>query len=629
MTTRQSESYETAFSGLESGIFTALETYSNVHRGSGHYSQVTTTLFEKAREIVSEYLGLEKRKHLLIFCSGRGEALLRANLSVISSVSSSDIGLPLGVRALAVNKRSMPEKVKFLAGGGTAKLISSKWAIWEDGPAAFEAGTPPVINIIAFAKALQLVKKYGRSVFSDYKTGLIPAGILLFEDEFSGLSGKELLEACRKTIIGIGTPVPTTEGVRPYLNLDYCSSTPALKQSWDVFREMLHQPLTGRSDIIDEVRMICRKFFKAPENEYEIIFTSNATEALNIAASGFRPSSDEGTEPVILSTILEHSSNDLPWREINRVSVLRIPVGKSGLIDLNDTEELLARYNLRKTEGRKRIELITVSGASNVLGIFNNIEELSRLAHKYGAGILVDGAQLAAHRNIDMHSAGTDLLVFSAHKVYSPFGSGALIARKGILNFTNEESENIRASGEENLAGIAALGKGVSVLQDIGPDIIAEEEQVLTAKTLRVMNKLNGIRIFGISDPDDPDFSRKGPVIPFSLKEPWPHKLGPALAERGGIGIRFGCHCAHILVKHIVGVGPKLESFQKVLATVVPGIRFPGVARVSLGLGNTEQDISHFIYVIKEITEVPGSNNKEIRQKINEFIKTSAEKVFA
>ena len=139
-----------AFSDLENSIYAALETYSNVHRGSGHFSAATTHLYELARNIVLEYLDLSKSKYCVIFCTPAGTKQLIKLLQPESyfCLSSKDIGLPIGVRALAVMKKSLPGGVPFQTGGGTARLVSPDYVVWARTPDKFEAGTPAIINII-------------------------------------------------------------------------------------------------------------------------------------------------------------------------------------------------------------------------------------------------------------------------------------------------------------------------------------------------------------------------------------------------------------------------------------------------------------------------------------------------
>ncbi len=169
---------------------------------------------------------------------------------------------------------------------------------------------------------------------------------------------------------------------------------------------------------------------------YEVIFTSNATEAINLVAESLSRESEDGTEPVLINTLLEHSSNDLPWRMLPGYSLIRLYVDDEGFMDLKELEKLLSDYNQNGQHGKKRIKLVAVSGASNVLGVCNSLEEISRIVHSYGARLLVDAAQLIAHRKVDMEACGIDYLAFSAHKVYAPFGCGVLVARKGLLDFS-------------------------------------------------------------------------------------------------------------------------------------------------------------------------------------------------
>ena len=157
------------FAELERGVHAALETYANVHRGSGHNSLVSTHLYEQAREIVLEHLELGKDKYAILFCTPRGAESLAAQLRPGSyhSLGSRDIGLALGVRALAVDRKALPKGAPFQAGGGTARLVSPGWVIWAKAPDKFEAGTPAIVNVIAFAVALRLIQRFGKDAFQD------------------------------------------------------------------------------------------------------------------------------------------------------------------------------------------------------------------------------------------------------------------------------------------------------------------------------------------------------------------------------------------------------------------------------------------------------------------------------
>ena len=632
-----------AFEELERGVYAALETYSNVHRGSGHNSMVSTHLFEQTREIVLEYLGLNKGKYVVIFCTPRREAALIKQLKPESYqiVSSQDIGLSLGVRAIAIKRKALPRGIPFQTGGGTTKLISPGWVVWANAPDKFEAGTPAIVNIIAFGKGLRLIQNSDNDIFLDPATDKVTAAEILFHDELEGFSGRELLNRLRQTHIGRGIRVPTMEGVKSYINLDNSASTPTFTPIWNAFRQTWGLPVQVKQEIIQEVRAICARVLGASLASYDVIFTSNTTEAINLAAESLSRESYDNHDPVVLNTFLEHSSNDLPWRMVPRHSLIRLSIDDEGFVDLNELDTLLCDYNKKDQYGNKRIKLVAVSGASNVLGVCNNLTEISRIVKQYGANLMVDAAQLIAHRKVDMEAFGIDYLAFSAHKVYAPFGSGVLVARKGLLNFGSAEIEQIISSGEENIGGIAALGKALLILQRTGMDLIREEEQALTRQALNRLSQLPGVRIFGLTDPDSPRFAQKLGVIVFELKGMMSNRVAKELAIQSGIGVRYGCHCAHILVKRLINISPLLERFQRVIQTLFPKSRFPGLVRVSLGIENSEEDVDELIHSLNKISQNAqiSTTSKEIgrlhvskadvQKQMNEFVRDSALRVFS
>jgi selenocysteine lyase/cysteine desulfurase len=633
-----------AFAELESGVYAALETYSNVHRGNGHNSMVTTHLFEQAREIVLEYLELKKNKYTVIFCTPRSAAALRKQLQPESfqSISSLNIGLSLGVTALAVKRNKLPKGAPFQTGGGTTKLISKEWIIWADAPDKFEAGTPAIVNIIAFAKALRMIQHSEKKLFMNPVEEMLSATEILYHDELEKYSGQELLSELRKTLIGRGVQVPTMEGTKPFINLDNSASTPTFRPIWNAFRQTFRQPEQAQQDIIQEVRLICAKFLGAPLADYDVIFTSNTTEAINLAAESLGHEPDDGNEPVVVNSLSEHSSNDLPWRMVSNCSLIRLSVDAEGFVNLNELETLLNSHNKQNKSGKKRIRLVAVTGASNVLGVCNNLTEIGRIVHHYGARLLVDAAQLVAHSRVDMEACGIDYLAFSAHKVYAPFGCGVLVVRKGLLYFNTPEMELIRSSGEENVGGIAALGKALQILQRIGMEVIRKEEQGLTEQALRGMKKIPGLKIHGLTDPESPGFHHKIGVIVFEMKNKMPARVAAKMALEGGIGVRYGCHCAHIIIKHLLHISPFIERVQRLIQTLFPKLKLQGLVRVSIGIGNSEGDIDKMLEVLRKIAgsgkasaergsaaETPVLPKAEAKQLLKDFIKASALKVYS
>lgn len=602
-------------SGLEEYVYSALETYSNVHRGSGHHSEVTTRRYEEARDTVLDYLEkkreregadgperFRKQSHTVIFCSPRRAKKLTGMLPPGSyqTITSSETGIPLGITTVVARRNALPHGIPFETGGGTAKLIAPGWVIWDKAPGLFEAGTPAIINVIAFARALQLKNGPGTGPVVEIKEldGMTVGDVFQCHDTDS-LGGKELLEKLRDSMVGKGSLAPVRDGMRPYVNFDNAASTHAFRPVWETVRKAWRLSSARRTELMEKVRQGCASAVGASTEKYDVIFTSNTTEAINLVAGNMALETVNGHEPVIMTSLLEHSSNDLPWRTVARHSVIHLSFDKDGFFDLTELEKILSDYNQKSVHGREKITLVALSGASNVTGTFNDVAEISRIVHRYGAKLLVDAAQLIARRKTEMDAWGIDYLVFSAHKAYAPFGTGVLIARRGLLRFSPVEMEEIHSSGEANVGGIAALGKALELLQRVGFDLIKEEEQKLTAKLLKGVSEIKKVKVFGISDPASPRFDRKGGVVLLDFKGKLPGRFARELASRGGIGVRYGCHCAHLAIKRLAGVPPWAESLQGFMVKVIPGFSPPGIVRVSLGLGTTAGDVDRLIETLR------------------------------
>ena len=343
---------------------------------------------------------------------------------------------------------------------------------------------------------------------------------------------------------------------------------------------------------------------------YNIEFTSNTTEAINIIALNFANPIEKNKGCVVFSSFSEHSSNDLPWRMVNDGELQRINFNSDGFVNIEELESGLKKYCESEGTGTKKTKIVALCGASNVLGVCNDLEEISKVVHKYDALLLVDAAQLVAHRKIDMKKTGIDLLAFSGHKIYAPFGTGVLVARKGILKYNSDEMQLIINSGEENIAGIAALGKSLDLLNRTGMEVIEKEEAKLTKKLIEGMKQIPGIKISGINETDHPKFKDKLGVVVFELKGLMANQIAKKLSSQGGIGVRYGCHCAHITVKKILNVSPGLEKFQKVMISLLPSMQLPGITRVSLGLENTAEEIDRFLIELRKIANKAVKNQK-------------------
>jgi selenocysteine lyase/cysteine desulfurase len=587
------------YAALERSVEAALKVYANVHRGVGHKSLVSTQVYEEARERLLAHWGWDRRRHTVIFGSPYRLRPLLGQLDpgTYRQLGSRDLGVPLGLCAVGAERRALGRMVPEQTGGGTVQLVSRDHVIQATTPERFEAGTPAVINTLACVRALALGPRWRPC------GPAISVEELLYADDLDGLRGQALLEALRRTVIGRELRVPTVDGLRRYVNLDNAASTPTFAPIWRTVRRIWRQPEAVQQALVAEVYAIVARFLNAPAADYEIVFAANATEALNLAARGV--TADPGVEPVVLNTVMEHNSNELPWRCHAGVKLQRLPVGPGGFVDRELLESELRAYNTAQ-HGRKRIVWVAITGASNVLGTCNDLPALARLVHRYGARLLVDGAQLVAHRPLDLLGSGIDALAFSGHKAYAPFGTGALVVRRGLLRWPPGELASARASGEENVVGIAALGKALTLLERIGMPLVEAEEQELTGKLVAGLAALPGIELFGVQDTTDPGFKDRTGVVAFGARQV-PHNLvGQELAERGGIGVRSGCFCAHLLMKELLHITPLRARAADLGLLVAPSFTaplLPGLVRVSLGLENRPKDITRFLSTLKRIVQ--------------------------
>ncbi len=616
---------------LHGRIKKVLENYSNVHRGNGYKSQVTTHLYEKARETVLSFLHLSPAKYIVIFCSRYRAGKITANIGKndFKVISSADFGIPLGVYAVAMKKKALSRNILFIAGGGTTRLYSKNWIIHNGFPDFYEAGTPAIINCIAFAIILKMNYKSDNQKLPAQKNASTTVGEIFSDTETHDLSSEQLLKELGETMVGRNTKVPTVDGLKPYVNLDNAASTPAFEKSFQAYLKTLIQPMQLQNEIIREAEKICADLLGAPENDYEIIFSSNTTESINFIAECLSEVKETDIEPVVLITDLEHSSNDLPWRQMQGWQVERLPVNKLGFWDLKALERILDEYNTQKLYGLKRIKMVAVSGASNVLGSINNLEENSRIVHQFGAKLLVDGAQLVAHREVNISKSGIDFFAFSGHKIYAPFGTGVLVAKKGFLTDEKKLAE-FKKSGNENPGGIAALAKSLQLLKKVGFENIARHEEILTHKTIKGLREIQDVRIFGIDDFNSPLLKNKTGVIGFDIKNRAAGGIAKKLSLQAGIGTRYGCHCAHVLIKYLLDFTPMIEKFQRFVVQLVPPLKLQGFIRVSFGLETTENDIDLLITEIQKIaekTKTPDLN--PTKKSVNDAIRSVSNEIYS
>jgi hypothetical protein len=174
----------TPFEELKRSAHAALKNYSNVHRGSGHHSLASTRLYEHARGRVLSHLGLERGRHEVVFCSTLAAEKILAQLrpGEYRCLSSEDVGLPRGLRALAIVRKALPRLSSFPTGGGTARLVGSGWVVWAKAPGRFEAGTPSAVNVMTLTKALGLTRRHREECFRGARVAATSPTELLHHD---------------------------------------------------------------------------------------------------------------------------------------------------------------------------------------------------------------------------------------------------------------------------------------------------------------------------------------------------------------------------------------------------------------------------------------------------------------
>jgi selenocysteine lyase/cysteine desulfurase len=423
----------------------------------------------------------------------------------------------------------------------------------------------------------------------------------------------------RARIVGLDQRLPLLDGrLAPYINLDNAASTPPFREVLDAIERFLpyyssvHRGTGFKSRLTtaayDEAHDIIARFVGADPHTNTVIFGKNTTEAINRLAFRYPLTS----QSVVLSTVMEHHSNDLPWR--GRAQVVRAGVTPDGRLDEDDVDRLLETYG-------ERIALLTVSGASNVTGFIQPIHRLARKAHAVGARILVDAAQLAAHRRIDVRPDADpehlDYVVLSAHKIYAPFGTGALIGCRDtflqgapehqgggtvdIVTPTDVQWAGLpdrEEAGSPNVVGAVAMAVAARTLMNAGMEGVTRHETTLTAHALERLQSLPGATIYGgaASRGDD----RVG-VIAFNIGS-LPHALVAAiLGYEAGIGVRSGCFCAQSYVAHLLGLTEPEQVQWRHERLAGDRSRRPGMVRMSLGAYNTVEDVDALIEMLQRI----------------------------
>ena len=412
-------------------------------------------------------------------------------------------------------------------------------------------------------------------------------------------------------LVGADVEVECLDGrARRYVNLDYAASAPALASVRDAVDAFLpwyssvHRGSGLKSQVATEAfegaRAVVRGFVGGRPGD-GVVFVRNTTEAVNVLAAAL----PAGTR--VLATAAEHHANLLPWRR-HRLRLLPCP---------ESPEALLVGVERALRRARRPIRLLAVTGASNVTGEVWPLAELAAIAHRHGALLFVDAAQLAPHRPIDMAATGIDLLALSGHKLYAPYGAGALVGDLGSLAdgppllrgggavelVTADDviwagGPERHEAGSPNVIGVVALAAACRALTALGMDAVAARERALSARLADGLAGVPGLvplRLWPGASGD-----RVG-VHAFTLAGVRHPLVAAVLSAEHGIGVRHGCFCAHLLIARLLGVADaEVERLGRALRA---GGRpeLPGAVRASLGLGTTQADLDRLVAALHRL----------------------------
>jgi selenocysteine lyase/cysteine desulfurase len=424
------------------------------------------------------------------------------------------------------------------------------------------------------------------------------------------------LEELRDDIVGIDTMVPTLDGSqRRYVFLDNAASTPTFRRVLKCIEEFLpwysgvHRGTGYKSivatDAFDRAHDICGTFVGADLEANCVIFTKNTTEAVNKLSNRFNFQPDD----VVITTLMEHHSNDLPWRK--NATVVHVGVHDDGHLDLAAMKAAIETH-------KGNLKLVALNGASNITGICSPVHDIARWTHDADARVFVDAAQLAPHRPINIlpndHREHIDFIAYSAHKMYAPFGTGVLIGPKnffeggtpdvvggGVVTAVTENDAYWAApphkdeAGSPNVIGAVALAEAIQVLLSVGMDEIAAHERRLLEYTYPRIKNIKGIHLYGPTER----FDDKVGVVTFNI-EGMPDSLVAAiLGAEAGVGVRNGCFCAHPYVKRMLKITPAQDEYFTRRMIAGDKSDMPGMVRASFGCYTNEADVDALLEILE------------------------------
>ena len=310
-----------------------------------------------------------------------------------------------------------------------------------------------------------------------------------------------------------------------------------------------------------------------------------------------------------------------------RCNVIYAEVDEQGRIIYEDIERLL-------TQNEGKVKYVCVTAASNVTGYVTDVHRVAKMAHEHGAKIIVDGAQIVAHRQFSMKGEtpeeDIDFFVFSAHKMYSPYGGGAVIGPweilnehmpefygGGIVNIVRDYKQSYKyapdsyEAGSPNYAGVVGLGEAIRVLQEIGFDDIEAHEKVLIHKLVDGLKDMPNIILYGDTD----NLEDRVGVVTFNFTDLNSFVLARTLAENFGVATRRGAFCAHPYVWRLMGISDdEAEGFENCV-----DVNTPGMIRISFGIYNTEEEVDEFLAMLSDAIDAANYSLQFYSQAVPEY----------
>lgn len=416
----------------------------------------------------------------------------------------------------------------------------------------------------------------------------------------------------RDLFIGVDTPVLLENGqmIVP-IGFDNGATTPSFKSSYRAFcMGLLTYGAVARgtgqkseitTQLYEDARQTVLDFFNVGKDDnYIAVFAKHTTECLNILANVLIKDKYD----VVLTTRMEHHANDLPWRHACIVDY--IDVDEYGRLNVDELE-------MKLKESNGKIKYVSITGASNVTGYVNPVHEIATICHRYNAKLIVDAAQLVAHKKVNIKGRKPceriDFLVFSSHKAYAPYGSGAIVGIKEDLSNVEpflrgggcvkavldddviwDDVPELHEAGSPNSLGAIATAASLKELKQIGIDNIYNHEMEIKEYLIREMKKIDKVILYGDNERIN---DRLGTIV-FNIEGEDYKDIAKRFADERAIALRAGKFCAHPYCNRLMGI-----SYEQAYDIAYNGAPQVGMVRASLGLYNTMREAQIFIAYLK------------------------------